>query len=593
MSAREPHQGCGLLFYGLKPERIILMKMRLQRIFGFWDWPIATKIMTVSIVTMVSVMFGLLLFVLPKVSKHLYSEKRTATEHVVQSVLGVLAKEHSSVAAGTITEAEAKKRAAEIIRSFRYGEGNSDYFFINNYEGISIMHPLKPELEGKDQNNLADANGKLLFREMAQIASRDGSGFVDYYWAKPGSDKPAPKISYVQGFAPWKWYVGSGIYVDDVEAEIGELRNLIIGGALIFTLLVLVGCYIVAQRIASPLRSTVEAARRIADGDLCVRIDSKSQDEAGQVAEAMMKMLEKLTRVLSEVQTAANNVAAGSQELSGSSQELSQGATEQASSIEEISASMEQMTSNIAQNADNAAKTEQLANTSSVDAEIGSKAVKDTVGAMREIADKINIIEEIARQTNLLALNAAIEAARAGEAGKGFAVVASEVRKLAERSQLAASQIGTLSKSSVDVAERAGELLDKILPNVQRTTELVQEVSASSLEQTTGAEQVNNAIQQLDLVVQQNASASEEMASTAEELSSQSAQLLESISFFRISNDPKRQEVAVEARKTLPARRIIQPKAGARLLNQTLRGRRVAAAGGITLNLGDDEFESF
>jgi len=225
---------------------------------------------------------------------------------------------------------------------------------------------------------------------------------------------------------------------------------------------------------------------------------------------------------LKEVLLIGESVASSSQQTSSSSEELSQGAAEQASAAEEASSAIEQMTSNIMQNSENAMATEKIAMQTSSDATAGGKAVKQTVEAMKDIAEKINIIEEIARQTNLLALNAAIEAARAGEHGKGFAVVAAEVRKLAERSQKASGQISELSSSSVEIAERAGQLLGTIVPNIQRTAELVQEISAASAEQKSGSEQINKAIQQLDLVIQQNASSAEEMASTAEEMASYS-----------------------------------------------------------------------
>ncbi|GLI39770.1 HAMP domain-containing protein [Geobacter hydrogenophilus] len=280
------------------------------------------------------------------------------------------------------------------------------------------------------------------------------------------------------------------------------------------------------------MNGVTKLAQEIAGGNLMVEVRERSaQDE---LMRALASMVAKLREVVADIVAAADNVASGSQELSSTSEEMSQGATEQAAAAEEASSSMEEMASNIRQNADNASQTERIAMKSAADAIEGGKAVGNTVHAMKDIAGKISIIEEIARQTNLLALNAAIEAARAGEHGKGFAVVASEVRKLAERSQRAAGEISELSSSSVEVAVRAGELLATIVPDIQRTAELVQEISSACREQDTGAEQINKAIQQLDTVIQQNASASEEMSSTSEELASQAEQLQTTISFFRL-----------------------------------------------------------
>jgi methyl-accepting chemotaxis protein len=337
--------------------------------------------------------------------------------------------------------------------------------------------------------------------------------------------------------------------------------------------------------LINAMNDITNAAKGIAEGNLLVSVRERSSKD--ELMRALATMVGKLTAVVSDVRNAADNVASGSQQLSSSSQEMSQGATEQAASAEEVSSSMEQMVSNIKQNADNAQQTEKIALKAAQDAKEGGRAVVETVSAMKEIANKICIIEEIARQTNLLALNAAIEAARAGEHGKGFAVVAAEVRKLAERSQLAAGEINKLSANSVEVAEKAGEMLTRIVPDIQKTAELVSEINAASNEQNTGAEQINKAVQQLDQVIQQNASATEEMSSTAEELSSQAEQLQETIAFFRTSDN--------DASKTVirkPSRRI-SVAAG----SNRAKGNGSAGHSGVALNLGsspdklDDEFE--
>jgi len=290
----------------------------------------------------------------------------------------------------------------------------------------------------------------------------------------------------------------------------------------------------IIRGITRPLNEALSASNRLAEGDFMASLEAKSTDEIGSLLSAMKNMTGKMRAVLTDVKIAANNVASGSEQLSAGAEQMSQGTTEQAASTEEASSSVEEMNATIRQNADNAMQTEKIALKSSDDARESGKAVVDAVAAMKQIAEKIGIIEEIARQTNLLALNAAIEAARAGEHGKGFAVVASEVRKLAERSQTAAAEISKLSGTTVDVAERAGQMLEKLVPDIQKTSELVQEISASSKEQASGADQINGAIQQLNQVVQQNAGAAEEMASTAEELASQADQLQTTVSFFKI-----------------------------------------------------------
>jgi len=295
--------------------------------------------------------------------------------------------------------------------------------------------------------------------------------------------------------------------------------------------------WFIGRSISQPIQLISSFIGRFGDGDLTATLDMDSKDEIGNMANSLNKSVEHLQNIIAEVKNASMQVASGSNELADTASQLSNGSTEQAASIEETSSAMEEMASNIQQNTDNATTTEQISQKASANADETGQAVNEAVIAMKEIASKISIIEEIARQTNLLALNAAIEAARAGEHGKGFAVVAAEVRKLAERSQTAAGEISQLSSTSVQVAEKAGNMLGKLVPDIQKTAELVQEIAAGSREQNQGAEQINSAIQQLDQVIQQNAGASEEMAATAEELSAQSDTMQGAVSFFNTGPD--------------------------------------------------------
>ncbi|EJB05599.1 methyl-accepting chemotaxis protein, partial [Rhizobium leguminosarum bv. trifolii WSM597] len=343
------------------------------------------------------------------------------------------------------------------------------------------------------------------------------------------------------------------------------------------------------------LRTTARIANQIANGDLTVSPKPLSDKDA--LGLALEQMVDRLRGVVADAISAAENVSAGSQELSASSEEVSQGATEQAASAEEASASMEEMASNIKQNADNAAQTEKIARQSAKDAEASGEAVSRAVDAMRTIAQKIGIVQEIARQTDLLALNAAVEAARAGEHGKGFAVVASEVRKLAERSQSAAAEISAMSSDTVTAAQEAGEMLGRLVPDIRKTAELVSEISAACREQDIGAAQINEAIQQLDKVTQQNAGASEQMSATSEELASQAEELQTSIAFFKVDTTSGQRERAPAAKVTARSRVQATPrKTGGKAPANTVAGQQARVKGfALDMSMGgpdtvDDEF---
>lgn len=644
--------------------------------------------------------------------RQLMEDRQIKTRHVVEVAYGVIESFQTQEKKGELDRATAQKEAIRVLRTLRYQE--SEYFWINDHTPRMIMHPIKPELDGKDLSGVKDPNGKLLFVEFAKAATAQGA-LVDYLWPKPGQQDPVKKISYVKDFKPWGWIIGSGIYIDDVDTifrqRLLEAGIILLVGAL--TLLItgtwitrtitrsltasIVSANAIAEgnldqlavsdqtdelgqlqraiaQAADRLRGLVQAMERMADdhdkgdidsmidetafsgsyrsvaagtnamvaghiavkkkamacvkefgegnldapleefpgkkkfindtieqlrgnlkrivaeiqeitaaankgdfsvkisldgkkgfprtlsellnqlshtvdtafkdtifvaqaleqGDLTKQVTRECQGAFDQVKQSLNNTVAKLAQTITEVNNTTETLAAATVEVSSTAQSLSQASSEQAASVEETSASIEQMTSSIQQNTENAKVADGMSAEGSVKAAEGGQAVNETVGAMKQIAKKISIIDDIAYQTNLLALNAAIEAARAGEHGKGFAVVAAEVRKLAERSQVAAQEIGQLAVNSVGMAEKAGKLLDDIVPTTKRTADLVQEITAASEEQTVGVNQVNTAMSQLSQITQQNASASEQLAATAEEMSSQAGTLQELISFFNL-----------------------------------------------------------
>ena len=382
------------------------------------------------------------------------------------------------------------------------------------------------------------------------------------------------------------------------------LRTMLISAILLSMAIAISSATYISISVARGLGKAVDLAKAVALGDLNRSVEIKTNDEVKDLVVALNDMSANLRVVIANAASAADNVSAGSQEMSAGAEELSQGATEQAAAAEEASASMEEMAANIKQNAENASQTEKIARQSAKDAQASGDAVNRAVQAMQTIAEKIGIVQEIARQTDLLALNAAVEAARAGEHGKGFAVVASEVRKLAERSQGAAAEISTLSSDTTRIAQEAGVMLGKLVPDIKKTSELVEEISAACREQDIGAEQINQAIQQLDKVTQQNSSASEEMASTSEELASMAEQLQSTISYFQLSERTEGQNSNAPVSKPVPSSvhrapaiaHMPPPKqkqSKGKKLNGTARGVKIDMERGRTADALDAEYSAY
>ena len=483
--------------------------------------------------------------------KLILEERQASVRQVVESAHSVVGHFYALAQKGVMTKEQAQKSALAGLEAIRYS-GN-EYVWVNDMKVRMVMHPIRPELNGKDLSANKDPNGKLLFVEFVRTVEASGAGIVPYLWPKPGSETPVQKTSYVKGFTPWGWVIGSGVYIDTVDAAIWQrarefgLLALLLGG-----LLLLVGTLIsrnLLQQLGGEPGYARRIARSIAEGDLAVNVTTKPSDQSSLMFD-IRAMRDSLHHIVQKVRDGTEHIATASEQITAGNHDLSVRTEQQAGALEATATSMEHMTSNIKQNADRARQASVLANSASDVARKGGAVVTKVANTMESIkasshkvSDITGVIEGIAFQTNILALNAAVEAARAGEQGRGFAVVATEVRNLAQRSSAAAKEIKALIDKSANevqtgaqLAQEAGATMQAVVDSVLRVSTMIEEISQAGHQQSLGIDQVNQAVLHMDQSTQQNAALVEEAATAAASMQQQAHALQQVVSTFHLGD---------------------------------------------------------